>query len=143
MTARPMTKGGVMMGSTVSTRSVRLARKPVRVTTSANARPRIVVESPTSTAIHSEFQATPHVTDRARQSSPQMLDEKNFRTKRAGATLARVVLKGAQEDRQHRKEDERDDDRDHESDRSHHEHVALDQASRRDARGSRGTGMRR
>ena len=82
-----MTNGGVMMGRTVRTRSPRLARKPVRVTTSAKASPRTVVESPTRTAIHREFHATPHVTDVVRQSRPQMVGEKNFRANTAGATL--------------------------------------------------------
>ena len=87
MTASPMTNGGVMMGRTVRTRSIRLARKPVRVTTSAKASPRTVVENPTSTAIHREFHATPHVTGPVRQSRPQMVGETNFRANTAGATL--------------------------------------------------------
>ena len=73
------------MGSTVRIRSTRLARNPVRVTTSAKASPRSVVENPTTTAIHREFQATPQVTDAVRQSSPHTVEEKNFPAKRTGA----------------------------------------------------------
>src|SRR5262249_53385192 len=39
MIARPITKGGVMIGSTVKARSVPLKRNPVRATMSAQARP--------------------------------------------------------------------------------------------------------
>ena len=45
MIARPMTKGGVMIGSTVSARSILPYLKPVRVTTSANTSPIAVVSS--------------------------------------------------------------------------------------------------
>src|SRR5437879_2611032 len=43
MRPSPMTKGGVMMGSTVSKRSTRLALNPVRVATRAKASPSPVV----------------------------------------------------------------------------------------------------
>jgi len=54
-----MTKGGVTMGSTVSTRSVFLKAKEVRVTISAKARPSAVVPAPQPSARNSVFHATP------------------------------------------------------------------------------------
>ena len=42
MSARPMTKGGVMIGSSVRARSERFQRKFVRVTTNAKQSPRLV-----------------------------------------------------------------------------------------------------
>ena len=69
--ASPMTKGGVMMGSTVSALSSAPWRKPVRVTISAKTRPSRVVTTPTSTARKSEFQATPQRGPPDRQPRPQ------------------------------------------------------------------------
>ncbi len=54
-----MTKGGVMIGRTVSRRSGFLKRKPVRVTTSAKARPRQVQVVAVATPSIRVFQATP------------------------------------------------------------------------------------
>ena len=54
-----MTKGGVMIGSTVSRRSSRLARNPVRGDSSAKASPSTVEPSPTAMASSSEFHAVP------------------------------------------------------------------------------------
>jgi hypothetical protein len=56
---RPMTNGGVMIGSTDSVRSAFLKRKAVRVTISANARPSAVDAVAHSTARISVFHATP------------------------------------------------------------------------------------
>ena len=59
ISASPITKGGVTIGSTVSTRSVFLKRKPVRVAISAKARPSTVVPAPQHSARNSVFHATP------------------------------------------------------------------------------------
>ena len=82
MMARPMTKGGVMIGNTLSRRSSRLARKPVRVAKRAKASPRTVVLTPTTMAIKREFQATPQLTLAVRQPTPQMSRLNSFSTKR-------------------------------------------------------------
>ncbi len=81
----PMTNGGVISGSTVITRSSRLARKPVRVTSSAKARPSSVVPAPVSTPRVSEFQAMPHTTSPVRQPRPQMSGEVILSRNSAGA----------------------------------------------------------
>ena len=60
ITDKPMTKGGVMMGSSDRDLKKPLKGTRVRVSTSANARPSTVLPSPTATARASEFQATPH-----------------------------------------------------------------------------------
>ena len=71
MTARPITKAGVMIGSTVSARRMRRKRKPVRVATRAKARPSSVESTPTRTARKKEFQATPQRGPPVRQPSDQ------------------------------------------------------------------------
>ena len=97
-----MTKGGVMIGSTVSMRSAPLRRKPVRVAISAKARPSTVEPTPTSTARNSVFQATPQRRPPARQSSPQTEVSVNLSRNAAGEkppalswkALARIVVTG-------------------------------------------------
>ena len=54
-----MTKGGVMIGITVSRRSGFLKRKPVRVTISAKASPSSVAQDAVATASTMVFHATP------------------------------------------------------------------------------------
>ena len=61
-----------MIGSTVSTRKSRLALNPVRVTTSAKARPSAVVVVAVSRASTSVFQPTPQLRPPVRQSSRQI-----------------------------------------------------------------------
>lgn len=61
ITANPMTKGGVMIGSTVRMRSAGLAGNAVRVTTRAKQSPRAVVPTPTRTPRNTVFHATPHL----------------------------------------------------------------------------------
>ena len=73
MIARPMTKGGVMIGSTVSARRILPYLKPVRVTTSANTSPIAVVSRPTTIARNSEFQATPQRVPPVTQPVPHSL----------------------------------------------------------------------
>ena len=68
-----MTNGGVMIGSTVSARSNRVAFIPVRVTASANTSPSSVVSAPTRIASTSEFQATPQCIRPPTQPRPQIL----------------------------------------------------------------------
>ena len=60
-----------MIGSTVSARRMRRKRKPVRVATSAKARPSSVESTPTRTARKKEFQATPQRGPPVRQPSDQ------------------------------------------------------------------------
>ncbi len=67
-----MTKGGVMIGRSVSTRSVCLWRKPVRTVRRAKARPIAVAPAPTRTARNTVFQATPQRTPVVTQPRPQM-----------------------------------------------------------------------
>src|SRR5919106_1267401 len=87
ITASPITNGGVMIGSTVSTRSGRFARKSVRVAISAKARPRRVVPAPTRVARDSEVPATPHPTLPCRQPSPQILSSNSLARNTGGANL--------------------------------------------------------
>ena len=61
-----------MMGRTVSTRRRRFARKPVRVTTRANARPSPVVVVAVRSARSNVFQATPQLRPPVTQSSRQI-----------------------------------------------------------------------
>ena len=135
ITASPITNGGVMIGSTVSTRSARLARKSVRVAISAKARPSSVVPAPTRTASSSEFQATPQLTRLCRQASPQILAVEQLGEEARGRERAGVVLQRADQDLGDREEDEGGDQRDDQADRADHEHVAVDRAARRDPAG--------
>jgi hypothetical protein len=97
-----MTKGGVMIGSTVRTRSTRFSGKFVRVAMSAKARPSAVVPMPTRVARKSVFQATPQRKVEVRQSRPQIERSANFAKKTPGAkapassrtALARIVATG-------------------------------------------------
>ena len=57
-----MTKGGVMIGSTLMTRSTALYRNAVRAEISAKASPSIVDPAPTTMARNTVFQATPQRT---------------------------------------------------------------------------------
>ena len=97
-----MTKGGVMIGSTVRTRRARLKRKSVRVAISAKARPSAVVPMPTSVARNRVFQATPQRRFEVRQSRLQIEGSRNFAKNAPGAkapassrtALARIVVTG-------------------------------------------------
>ncbi len=68
-----MTKGGVMIGSTESTRSSFLCRNCVRVAISAKASPRPVQATAQATASASVFHATPQRVPPPMQPSPQIL----------------------------------------------------------------------
>ena len=72
ISARPMTNGGVMIGSTLITRSAPLKRNAVRAAISAKARPRTVEPAPTTMARNTVFQATPQRRLEYRQSRPQI-----------------------------------------------------------------------
>jgi hypothetical protein len=85
MSASPITKGGVMIGRTLSTRRSTLYRKPVRVAMSANERPSAVVPTPTMSARKREFHATPQRSSDVRQSSPQIERSVNFLRNSAAA----------------------------------------------------------
>ena len=80
-----MTKGGVMIGSTVSSRIARFAGKAVRVTISAKQSPRIVAAVAVEVASASVFQKTPQFTGPARQERPQIL-RSNSRSAMAAPT---------------------------------------------------------
>jgi hypothetical protein len=80
-----MTKGGVMMGSTVSTRNALVAENGVRVATSAKVRPSAVVLVPTRRPRNRVFQATPQPIADVRQSSPQISRLENFAQNSPGA----------------------------------------------------------
>ena len=102
-----MTKGGVMIGSTVSTRSAPLKRKPVRVAISAKARPSAVVPTPTSTARNSVFQATPQrrLAREAVEPPDRAVEELRRGTRRARSAPA-LSCEGAGQDRGDREEHE-------------------------------------
>ena len=59
VSAKPTTNGGVMIGSTVSSRRPRLNGNPVRVATSAKARPSAVAPVAVQQARKNVRQATP------------------------------------------------------------------------------------
>ena len=61
ISARPITKGGVMIGSTETIFSSRGKGNRVRVAIKAKARPSAVLRTPTTTAKASEFQAAPQL----------------------------------------------------------------------------------
>ncbi len=126
-----------MIGSTVSTRSARLAGKSLRVAIRAKASPSSVVPAPTRTASSSEFHATPQLTRLCRQASPQILRSEQLGQEARGSELAGVVLRRAGQDLGHRKEDEDRDQRDDQADRADHEHIAIDRAPRRDPPGQK------
>ena len=69
---RPMTNGGVMIGSTVRMRRIFLWRNPVRVTISANASPSDVQQVAQTSASISVFHATPQRVWLAMQPRPHI-----------------------------------------------------------------------
>ena len=121
MSPRPITNGGVMIGSTVNTRRSRLALKPVRVTTRANARPSVVVVAAVSRASSSVFQPTPQLRPPVRQSSRQIF---------AANREAVARLNRAQQDARDREEREESDEDGDQHDRAGHEGVTLERAPR-------------
>ena len=76
--AKPITNGGVMIGSTVSARNNFLYLKLERVATSANTSPKVVVIAPTNTARNNEFHAAPQPRLPSRQPNPHILGLKNL-----------------------------------------------------------------
>ena len=134
MTARPMTKAGVMIGSTVSARRVRRKRKPVRVATSAKARPSSVERTPTRTArkkrVPGDAAARPagQAGERPEAVAEEALAE-------GGERVAVVGDEGVQQHLRDRHEDEERDGGDDEADRADDEDVAADGAARGDAEG--------
>ena len=88
-----MTKGGVMIGNTVMTRSSDLRRKAVRVAISAKARPSAVEPRPTSRASRMVFQATPQEMPPPKQPSPQIELSVILATNRAGAAWPSLSVK--------------------------------------------------
>ena len=128
-----MTKGGVMIGSTVSTRSVFLKRKPVRVTISAKARPSTVVPAPQHSARNSVFQATPQrpPPDEAAQ-APDLLRGQPFDQQRRHEGAV-AVLEGLRQDAQDRPGGEQQDRGRHGRHGAGHEGVAAEGAAQRQA----------
>ena len=84
ISAKPITNGGVMIGRTVSTRSVFLKAKEVRVTMRANASPRAVVPAPQASARKSVFQATPQRPPPVRQRRLQIFSADSRSTTSTG-----------------------------------------------------------
>ncbi len=93
-----MTKGGVMIGSTVSARSTRLPGMPVRRISRAKARPSRVVTTPPSTARSSVFQATPQLVPAVTQPRPQIEESKKRSKKAESARRPSASTNGAFED---------------------------------------------
>ena len=127
-----MTKGGVMIGSTVSTRSSFLRRKPVRVTISAKARP-----SAGAGDRAGERQQTACSTPRrsgppARQPRLQIFGGEQAVDERSRREAAVVVLDGADQDLDHREEDEDRDQRRDRDDAAGDEPVALEEPAQRE-----------
>src|SRR5207237_9603662 len=87
MSPRPMTKGGVMEGSTDRMRKNFLYGKAVRVTISAKARPSAVDNTAHSTARISVFHATPQRVLPVMHDTPQTFSV-NRRAKKAGSENA-------------------------------------------------------
>ena len=85
ITARPITKGGVMMGSSDSDLKKRLNGSEVRTITSAKARPSRVLRKPTVTASANEFHAAPHCPRPSRQPRRQILGSTRRSAKAASA----------------------------------------------------------
>ncbi len=83
--ARPMTKGGVMIGSTEATRRARLKRNPVRTAMRASAAPITVLPMPTTMARIAVFQATPQLRFAVRQPNPQIAGSSKRSRKAPGA----------------------------------------------------------
>ena len=85
ITAKPITNGGVMMGSSDSDLKKRLKGREVRTITSAKARPSRVLRKPTATASASEFQAAPHCPRPSRQPRRHSLGSTSRSAKAASA----------------------------------------------------------
>ena len=90
ISARPMTKGGVMIGRMDSARSSGFIGMRVRSATSAKARPSSVVSTPTSVASATVFHATPQLRppDEAVE-APDRRAEQLFRELRRGRSRRR------------------------------------------------------
>ena len=119
-----------MIGSTVRSRSGRAAMKRVRVTTSAKARPRPVVDAAVRSASRSVFHATPHVPPPVRQSSRQIFAVKRRATRGARRQRAAVGLDRGREDAHDREEGEEADERRDEHHRAGDEAVAPEGPAR-------------
>jgi hypothetical protein len=76
--AKPITKGGLIIGKSEAVRMRFLARIPVRVTIKAKAKPSPVVVTPTKMAMKNEFQAIPQFKLLVKQLMPQIFLEVNF-----------------------------------------------------------------
>ena len=87
ISARPMTKGGVMMGRMERLRSSHFALSRVRSAISASASPSTVHSTPTSTATATVFQATPQLPAPRRQPRLHMLALNSFSANSPGTTL--------------------------------------------------------
>ena len=87
ISASPMTKGGVMIGSSESRRIGPFSGRPVRSATRAKARPSRVESRPTTTASASVFQAAPQLPAPVRHSRPQIERSVNLAQNSAGAKL--------------------------------------------------------
>src|SRR5262249_42118633 len=94
-----MTKGGVMIGRMDSARSNGFIGMWVRRATSAKARPRSVVSTPTSDASATVFHATPQLRVPPRQFRPQIDALNSFARNNDGAKLP--SLSRTAEDRMH------------------------------------------
>src|SRR6185437_372060 len=97
--ARPITNGGVMIGRIDSARKSGFIGNRVRNATRAKARPSSVVNTPTSVASATVFQATPQLRVPAMQSRPQIDLLNNFDANNVGAKLP--SLSRTAEDRMH------------------------------------------
>jgi hypothetical protein len=130
MRPRPITNGGVMIGSTVRSRSGRAATKRVRVTTSAKARPRPVVDAAVRSASRSVFHATPHVPPPVRQPSRQIFAVKRRATRALGDSAPPSASTAAERMRTTGKKVKRPDERRDEHHRAGDEAVAPEGPAR-------------
>jgi hypothetical protein len=130
-----MTKGGVMMGSTVSRRMARLPGKAVRVTMRAKQRPSIVAAEAVKVARARVFQNTPQLTPPVRQPRPPDLAVgQPVHQRGAGGEIAARGEHLAQHVH-HRPGGEEQDGGDQDTDRAGDEAVPLEQAAQGEAIG--------
>ena len=121
------------IGSTVSTRSVFLKRKPVRVAISAKARPSAVVPAPQHSARNSVFQATPQRPPPDRQRRLQIFAVASRSTSSAGMKTPSPSWKACDQDAQDRPGGEQQDRGGHGRHRAGDEGVAAERAAQRQA----------
>ena len=130
ISARPMTKGGVMIGRIDSARSSGFIGRRVRSATSAKARPSRVVSRPTSVASATVFHATPQLRVPNLQSRPQIDGLNSFAANCDGREAPSLSRHRGGQDAEYRIEHEQRDQADDKQDRADHKPSPLQAPSR-------------